>query len=505
MRISNCLNPQRVYNPYLDRFIHVPCGKCDSCLNIRSYGWEQRLKQEFDAHRYCVFFTLTYDDDCLPCFVKLDDNTLVSKPRLFRSLNNKGEVKERVFHDGLFISKSEIDLSDKRDELYFSRYNTFCYSSVDDIQRFVKRLRYNINELFKNIEKEEEESSSDCRRISYYIISELGPVTHRVHYHGNFFFDSPIIAKNIVSLIDKSWLLCDSKCKDVQFCSRESFSYVTKYINCVADLPSVYRLYSTKPIALFSRRPFIGFHFLSKEQVRQILDTSKVCIPVLDSTSKKVVNTRINSSFERRYFPRIFGFSLFDDITRITLYRLVYETGKFKWSEFFQYIKNQGSCESDYYINVCVQLVNKRIMDYCFRFNIVYMSDDFIKRYVSCWKRIFLVSRHVCRLSESFGVSIDYYINQIFAYYSAVDAYNLKSMYQYMIAYTENPKQNHDSDDLECFFPDSCLDYDERLRSTVDYMCMDSLHTKIANDIRNNKKRKANKRAKELHKSIRVY
>lgn len=503
MRISNCLHPQRVYNPYLGEFIHVPCGKCDSCLNIRSYSWETRLKQEFDCHRYCVFFTLTYDDDCLPCFVKLNKDTLISKPRLFRYLNNKHEIKERVFHDGLFISRSDIDLSDKKDLHYFEKYNTFCYPSVDDIQRFIKRLRSKINELFKNFQTQEEECSKDSRRISYYIVSELGPVTHRVHYHGSLFFDSELIAKNVVQLVNESWLLCDSKCKDVQFCGRDSFSYVTKYINCVANLPSVYRLHSTRPISLFSRRPFIGYGSLSKEQVRQIIDSSKVCVPYVNSETKQVVVTRINASFERRYFPRIFGYSIFPDSVRIKLYKLVCETGKFKWTEFIQRIESLA--DSITFVGYCIRLVNSRISDYCTTFHIVYGSEEYYKRYESCWNRIFLVSRRVALNAEYFGYSVDYYINKIFAYYANVDMYNLCSMYNFMIQYTENPKLNHNPDDLDCFFPNRCVDYMERLLVTDDYVSMYSLHSKIARDMRNNKMRKANKRAKELHKSIREY
>lgn len=503
MRISNCLNPQRVFNPYLGEFIHVPCGKCDSCRNIRAYSWETRLKQEFDNHRYCVFFTLTYDDDCLPCFVKLNDDTLVSKPRLFRYITNQREIKERIFHDGLFISRKDIDLSDQKDLAYFEKYNTFCYPSVDDIQRFVKRLRYNINELFKDIETEEEESSKDNRRIKYYIVSELGPVTHRVHYHGSLFFDSRRIAEQIVPLIDKSWLLCDSKCKDVQFCGRESFSYVTKYINSLIDLPSVYRLHSTRPIALFSRRPFIGHGWLSKEQIRQVLDSSKVCVPYLNSQTKKVTLTRINNSFERRYFPRIFGFSLFNDSVGTCLYKLVSETGKSKWIEFLQCVR--ALSYSPCFAGECIRLVNTRIVQYCDRFHISIGSDDYEKRFLSCWHRIFSVSRMVMKQAEYFGISIDYYIKQIYSYYCNVDAYNLNNMYNFMVDYTDNPKLNRSPRDLECFFPNSCLDYDRKLRATDDYRAMNSIHSKIAKDMRNNKERKAHKRAKELHKSIREY
>lgn len=54
-------------------------------------------------------------------------------------------------------------------------------------------------------------------------------------------------------------------------------------------------------------------------------------------------------------------------------------------------------------------------------------------------------------------------------------------------------------------FPEKCLDYNVRLHQCEDFQCMDSLHSKIARDMRTNKERKAYNRAKKLHKSIREY
>lgn len=81
--------------------------------------------------------------------------------------------------------------------------------------------------------------------------------------------------------------MCDRDCIDIQFSDSRSISYVTKYLNVTDYLPSVYRLRDTRPIALFSRRPFIGHDCLSKEQIRQIICDTKVQIPIVSDQAKR--------------------------------------------------------------------------------------------------------------------------------------------------------------------------------------------------------------------------
>lgn len=46
--------------------LHLPCGKCDECLTLRSVGWATRARHEISLHQNNCFLTLTYDDDNLP-------------------------------------------------------------------------------------------------------------------------------------------------------------------------------------------------------------------------------------------------------------------------------------------------------------------------------------------------------------------------------------------------------------------------------------------------------
>lgn len=505
MHLSNCLNPQRIYNKYLDMYQTVPCGKCDACRNIHAYNWEQRLIQESKKSNYTVFFTLTYSSAFLPMFVKHGD-VLVSAPRKYVYRTKDKVLHIKTISDGLCVPVSSIDFSDLRDRRYFNNYNSFCYPSVDDIQKFVKRLRYHIHELFKEdctLNEDDNEIISRGfaeEKTRYFIISEYGGCTHRVHYHGLLFFNSRKIADNISSLIYESWRMCDRDCIDVQFSDSRSISYVTKYLNVNDYLPSVYRLRDTRPIALFSRRPFIGHDSLSKEQVRQIICDSKVQIPIVSDQAKKILVTRLNHSFERRYFPRVYGYDSFFDSDRIYAYTLVSGTRSSSFVEFFQSVQCAVKYDIEYYNPYfqVIRYIDKRIMR-C-------ITDDYtFDSYRDTWRRIYDCNVLVMRNAEFFNLDLKYYIKKIFDYYVAVDSLKLHSQYEFMFDYVNDPYGFNDPNDLVCMFPDSVEDYKERLSKTNDFISLKSLNYKIAKDMRDNKDRKAIQRSKNVRITRRVY
>lgn len=496
MKITNCLHPVRIYNKYLGQYQFVPCGKCESCRNIQAYSWIQRLQQHSQSHKYTVFFTLTYDEACLPRFIKHED-LLVSAPRLNRSFDRNGNIREFTVYDGLFIDvNKELDLSDSRDRSYFDRYSNFSYSSVLDIQKFVKRLRYNIHEFFKKISPSKECHKFDPERVSYYIISELGSLNQRYHYHGLLFFDSPEIASQIEGFIHKSWLLCDSRSIDVQFSDTNSIKYVAKYLSRFNDIPSVFRHSYTRPFAVFSRRPFIGHDCLSFEQIREIINTSKVCVPFFDNQSKKVVITRNFGSFERRYFPRCYGYSQLSDTNRILLYTVVPQTDTFEYDKFKDVIR-QRMDENSTNLGILMNWIYQRTR--------VFVEDDvFEQSWDNLLYRIFCLSKHVYNLSRVFRFSLNGYVTRIFQYWENVDKFRLDSQYKFMEDFCEEWKMNN-IDDLQFIYPNDCLDYYEGLKETQDYKDCKSLNEKMFNEIVNNKKRKAFKRAKNGHLVSRVY
>ena len=66
MHLLNCLNPNRVFNKYSQRYVFVPCRECEHCMNNHARTWINRCEKERKHHRYSFFVTLTYDDSHLP-------------------------------------------------------------------------------------------------------------------------------------------------------------------------------------------------------------------------------------------------------------------------------------------------------------------------------------------------------------------------------------------------------------------------------------------------------
>lgn len=104
-----------------NNFRLVPCGKCVACLSRLRNSWTYRLTMEQENSSYSYFITLTYDDEHLP---------------------------------GNFPGAEHY----------------FCFRK-SDVQKYLKRVRYFLNELNKDL------------AITYYCIAEYGATTERPHYH----------------------------------------------------------------------------------------------------------------------------------------------------------------------------------------------------------------------------------------------------------------------------------------------------------------------------------
>ena len=495
MRISNCLHPKLIVNPYTKEKQFVPCGKCESCLNIKSYSWQQRIVQESRKHRYSVFFTLTYDNDCMPTLVKHGDY-LVDVARQVRTVY-KGNVIEKTEYSGNYIEKNQLDLSKPEDQLYFDMYNSFGYPLVSDVQKFIKRLRSNIHEFYKKVVSEfsctETEKESDFK-IRYCIVSEFGNYSFRPHYHGLLWFESRTLAKEITNLICKSWLLCSRNKIDVQFSNAGTAQYVAKYINGSMSLPSVYRHPTTRPFLLCSRRPFIAGCLYTPEKVREILDNSIVEISYYDVKKQKNIITRHFCSFENRFCPKCPSFGKLSDADRTLLYSISRRANFKDVMAFLDYCRCNNL--SDYSVKLAYSIFYSY---YC-------SNEDFVKDYDlkfdSFFSRLYRLSCMVFNNAVILGYHPEDYVKKIISYWDAVDKYNLSSQYKFQQDYAKN----HDPNDLTLMYPLSVLDFDSLICDTFDYIQMSSVQKKIHTDMVNNKKRKSFLRALPLsNKNKRVY
>lgn len=172
----------------------VPCGKCVACLARRRNDWTYRLQREHAGSSYSFFLTLTYNEDNIP--------VRISEGKPYYVFNKK------------------------------------------HIQDYLKRVRYFISELDKNIIGR------------YYCVSEYGKKTLRPHYHMQFFVkndNSCRFHKSICQILEKEWPYGYFTRRPT---SDPNIHYVTKY--CLKSLEQEDPRCIDRTFIMCSKRPYLG-------------------------------------------------------------------------------------------------------------------------------------------------------------------------------------------------------------------------------------------------------
>ena len=140
----------------------VPCGKCAECLAAKQNEYYFRSYYQsletWDKGGYCLFDTLTYDNDHVP-------------------------------HINDFLS----------DDLKFESENNFTCFNMEDVRLFFVRLRRSLSYHGFDVKN----------KLKYFLCSEYGEdprYTHRPHYHVMFYVtDYQIDPITLSRYIDKCW------------------------------------------------------------------------------------------------------------------------------------------------------------------------------------------------------------------------------------------------------------------------------------------------------------
>lgn len=132
--------------------------------------------------------------------------------------------------------------------------------SKRDCQTFIKRLRKKVDGL--------------CDRpMRYYLCSEYGPTTLRPHYH-MLLFNFPVDHLPIDRVVQDAWGLGTSPLGPLRDGGQ---AYCCKYVLQPFDYDIGDR---PKPFALMSRRPGIGFEFITPELINYCHAQQTIDIPV---------------------------------------------------------------------------------------------------------------------------------------------------------------------------------------------------------------------------------
>lgn len=202
IKVKNKVAFKREDREYFDisKGVDLPCGQCIGCRLERSRRWAVRIMHEAQLHEANSFLTLTYSDEKLP-----KGNTIV----------------------------------------------------MDDVQRFMKRLRKRIG------------------KVRFFQCGEYGETSARPHYHmclfGYDFSSDRILFKKTGAgnalytseLLTEEWGLGHAVIGDLTF---DSAAYVARYClkKVTGDPKEAHYAGRTPEFVSMSRRPGIGANWFNK-------------------------------------------------------------------------------------------------------------------------------------------------------------------------------------------------------------------------------------------------
>lgn len=294
--ISSCFNPTHFFNKSLGKDFLVPCGKCLYCRTHKDSKYSMLSTLEMQNNKYALFFTLTYDNENVPCYYFSDDSYSYSKD-FIRVYSNR---------DGSSLDIFTRDFNNFKTSVFnIPRGAAFPFVSRSDVQKFLKRLRINIvRTLKRNVQ------------IRYLITAEYGPKTFRPHYHGIIYFnDSDLLTKTTVShvlntsllsaLIAKSWPFADY-CRTAKYATivdGGASNYVSSYASSSCNLPRFLQYPETRPFTPAHSTRF-GFSASQKAEIYQNVSNGDYQLHRTDVKTKNVTHVPISSQNRSRLFPR---------------------------------------------------------------------------------------------------------------------------------------------------------------------------------------------------------
>ena len=318
--MTQCLRPLSIVNKSTHDTLSVPCGQCVACKVRASNTETSKLDYVIKHSQFNYFFTLTYNDECLPIakWRPFTNDFETERVKDFVYLNNyyqrtkKGASSEKVpvydVHytqpDGLEVGAlAPLDFSLLHrgvvDYKGTPRINTldqnysFGYVCRTDVVNFVKRVRKALFNIFNSYEN-----------IFIYIIAEYGPSTLRPHYHGIISTDTVLPYNQALECIRGSWSLGNI---DVQNIRSNATSYVASYVSSSANLPKYLQVKEFKPFRFSSQ---CASYFSNSQSMRQVFqqlfvdETKKYARESTDGTS--VVDVPL--AVARFLYPKCFRF-----------------------------------------------------------------------------------------------------------------------------------------------------------------------------------------------------
>lgn len=334
--ISTCRNTQVVKNN--GKSVVVSCGHCPDCIAKRSAKYRDLLIKEMDSNKYNHFVTLSYDDIFVPkALIVRELNILGDKIIRYVDVTNRPKVGK--FRSTLPTYGKTIGVfSDDNNELFQEfleqskplrkkgkkTSNDFIrWSSVVDVQRFIKRLRLLIAEKHDEV-------------IRYFAVTEYGPKTFRPHVHIVLSHNSEQLNRYMQKYISASW-----KYGDIDFqrprAQGSVSNYVAGYLNSDFVLPYFLSFDHVRPRTLHSRN-FGNSHI---KDIRDLVyENNTYNFAPFDVTFGQSSATYCLSALSHTLFPRCYNYDQKNNNALLESYTIFekFKTISDKPSEITRYI-----------------------------------------------------------------------------------------------------------------------------------------------------------------------
>ena len=443
--LVNCLHPfkRKDAQGYVQL---LPCHDCELCRSRKRAEWSQRLQEESKRHKYKFFVSLTYNDLFVPKYTKVyGDLVDLSTGEILDDFDTWFNLEL----DKLKFKNPEKYEKEKR---YYECYQTFCFSRFSDIQQMVKRVRTWLKRDGYN------------NKVRYFFCSEIGPNTHRIHYHGEMWVDDDKTANVLETYIRKGWShnagsrkqpvyipLCDSEQLKFEVDRGKASNYTSKYVTKDSSLPLVYRHRSIRTSFIFSKSPTIGLSLFKGINDNDIFFGKLDKISSYDPVKKEVFNISLFRSIKNRFFGKCLGYDLFSTSSRIRMYEYI-KLGIFKnGCEELDEVSLFNLNWQDWLVYFCKtfqlhQVGNKLYMpkNYHYRFfhlryfKVKYKDGYFIStdQVRKCW----YVSRNFYRLKFRFNMTSLELVQHFEEYYTKQDYENLKTQLSFEQQFIQDKK-----------------------------------------------------------------
>lgn len=428
MRLVNCQHPRIVVNLATGEKIRVRCGRCATCCNARAKDWINRLIEESQHHKFAFMVNLTYDNEHLPRLVYNDDTD-----ELVLDKDNTIRIPFHEITD--LIDKQKSDVKEKEYALLKARLNhplSIPCHCTRDIQLFNKRLNKYIHD---NI-------THSYANFRYFVCSEYGPTTHRIHYHAIYWFEDSVLASRFNEVVFACWKNGNSSVAHIF--STGGYSYVAQYVNMLTHLPSFYAHKDIKQRHIFSKCPSIGSPKLLDSEIRDVYDRKPTRRTFWNSKASRFDVIPVNGSFKARFFPVIEGYNRRSDFDRITLYRAV----EFLPSSCYEEFANAMYSVFSGYDTFGLSASKIRFFqNYCRELGFNSKQPDSVD---SRLYKLYLVSNRFWFLHVSLNCSPEWLYKNIVEYHKKCDYERLKDFYQFQADYCKTQPAS----DLVSMYPD---------------------------------------------------